>query len=116
MDITAILRQRDRQSFNWLYDRYAAMLFGIILRMVEENAIAESLLQETFVEAWKSLEEFDGKNGDLFIWMLRIARVKAKGYIRYRGQEEQRGGNNSKEFWTSSFHQQMTGQKQYSNY
>ena len=116
MDITTILRQRDRASFDWLYKRYAHMLFGTIRRMVEENAIAERLLQETFVEAWKSLDQYEGKAGDLFIWMLRIARAKANGYIRPVDGEDQQGGNNEKRSGTTSFHHSMSGQKQYSNY
>src|ERR1051325_11672073 len=89
MDIAVILRKRDRQSFDWLYDRYAGMLLGIIRKMVEENTIAERLLLETFVAVWKSLDEFDGRAGGLFIWMLRIARAKVAEYIRHGQQEDQ---------------------------
>ena len=114
MDITAILRQRDRASFDWLYSQYAGILLGIIRKRVEENAVAESLLQETFVEAWKSLDEFDAKAVSLFIWMLRIARAKADEYKS--DQEDQQPKAPKKKFWTSSAHRQATGQKQYSNW
>jgi len=114
MDITSVLRQRDRQSFDWLYGQYAGMLFGILRKIVEENTIAERLLHETFVEAWKSLDKFDGKTGDLFIWMLRIARAKAAGYVRPGDQQNQLRGKNKIGARTRSAQQRPTGQKQYS--
>src|SRR4051794_9967811 len=88
MDITTILRQRDRASFDWLYNQYAAPLFGIILRMVEEHAIAQNLLKDTFVEAWRTLDQFDVAKGSVFTWMLRIARAKAASYTGHSIQKD----------------------------
>jgi RNA polymerase sigma-70 factor (ECF subfamily) len=109
MDLAAILRQRDRQSFDWLYSQYAPLVFGMILKMVKENAAAENLLLETFVAVWRDLDEFDAKNGTLPAWILRIARTRANEYIRNNDQEAQQRLHNMEELWISS------RQRQYSN-
>ena len=115
MDVIAILKQRDRQTFDWLYRQYAGVLFGIIRKQVEEKVAAENLLLETFVTAWRNLDEFDGRSGSLFIWMLRIARTKVAEYTRDEKQENQQREVNNNEIWMPSFQQQTAGQKQYSN-
>jgi RNA polymerase sigma-70 factor (ECF subfamily) len=116
MDISAILQRRDRASFDQLYGRYAGMLFGILSRMVEEDAAAERLLLETFVAVWKSPDEFDGKPDSLFIRMLQVARAKAAEYLRQADAEDRQPGADQKEARTHSLQRESTGQKQYSDW
>jgi RNA polymerase sigma-70 factor (ECF subfamily) len=110
-----MLRQRNRQSFDWLYNQYGGMLFGLIRRMVSEDAVAEELLLETFVAAWKSLDQFDGTSGSLLTWMLRIARAKAVQYAGHNNQKGLQPEAHKTEFWKASAQQHSAGQKQYSN-
>ena len=69
-----------------LYDRYARPLYGIIYRIVRSQEIAEDLLQETFLRIWERIDQFDIDRGELFTWIVTIARnlaldkVKSKAY------------------------------------
>ena len=91
------------------------MLFGIMRRVVKENAVAERLLLETFVEAWKGLDEFDGTKSCFFVWLLQIAQAKTGGYSGRTGSGEP-VEKKEKMVLGSLFSPTNNLQKQYSNY
>jgi RNA polymerase sigma-70 factor (ECF subfamily) len=115
MDVKAMLLQRDRQSFDWLYSQYAAILFGLIRRTVTESSTAESLLQETFVTAWRSLDQFEGPGKEFFNWLLRIAKHKINEHISDSNGAAQPPIEQNKELWMSTFYSQTVRERQYSN-
>jgi RNA polymerase sigma-70 factor (ECF subfamily) len=49
-------------------------LYGVILRIVNDEAVAEDILQETFVKIWHSFGSYNTDKGRLFTWMVNIAR------------------------------------------
>ena len=68
------LRHREKIAVEALYDMYSASLYGVILRIVIEQTLAEDLLQETFVKIWNSFSSYSSEKGRLFTWMVNIAR------------------------------------------
>ena len=112
MDISAVLQRRDRQSFDWLYDRYAGALFGAIRKMVVEKIKAEKLLVETFVKVWESLDQFEEKKDDLLLWIIRIARARVDEYIRHSNSRAHHHDARNREFWRTSSQSKHAGQKQ----
>ena len=71
------VRDGDREAFAQLYDRYSAALFGVILKVVRDEARAEEVLQDTFVKIWRNIASYDRGKGRPFTWMLNIARNTA---------------------------------------
>jgi len=53
---------------------YSASLFGVISRIITDEAVAEDVLQETFVKIWHSFSGYSAEKGRLFTWMVNIAR------------------------------------------
>src|SRR5207249_7274877 len=53
----------DREAFALFYDRYAPVVFPLILRIVRERADASDVLQEVFWEAWRSADAYDPARG-----------------------------------------------------
>ena len=76
------LLARDEQAFALLYDHYSHALFGIILKIVKNEADAENLLQDSFVKIWKNIHQYDASKGRLFTWLLNIARNTALNFLR----------------------------------
>jgi RNA polymerase sigma factor (sigma-70 family) len=68
------IRNKERRGAEALYDMYSSSLYGVIYRILENDEIAQDLLQETFVKIWNSISSFDDKKGRLFTWMVNIAR------------------------------------------
>jgi RNA polymerase sigma-70 factor (ECF subfamily) len=76
------LKRRDPQALAELYDRYGGLAYSLILRVVRDNAIAEDLVQETFLRVWNRVHSIDSEKGSIGPWLLAIARNRAIDYLR----------------------------------
>ena len=83
------LRQREKIAVEALYDMYSASLFGVISRIVIDTAVAEDVLQDTFVKIWNSFSSYNTEKGRLFTWMVNIARNLAIDKIRSKDFKNQ---------------------------
>lgn len=72
----------DRQAFADLYDRYAALAFGLIRRVVFQPAEAEEVLQEVFWQVWLDAGSYDPGRGSPEAWLLNRARSRAIDRLR----------------------------------
>jgi RNA polymerase sigma-70 factor (ECF subfamily) len=90
-DLLVRLQRRDPQALAELYDRYGRMVFGLILRMVQDRGTAEDLVQETFLRVWNRVGGFDAEHGAIGPWLLAVARNRAIDYLRYRGRRPETG-------------------------
>lgn len=74
----------DVQAFAELYDRFAARVMGLALRIVRSRADAEDVVQEVFVQAWRQMARFDDTRGALGAWLFTITRTRALDRLRRR--------------------------------
>ena len=81
-ELVLALRNREKIAVEALYDMYSASLFGVISRIITEEAAAEDVLQETFVKIWHSFSGYSAEKGRLFTWMVNIARNLAIDKVR----------------------------------
>jgi RNA polymerase sigma-70 factor, ECF subfamily len=65
-----------------LYDSYGRAAYSLVLRVVRDRAIAEDLVQETFLRVWNRVHLMDPDKGALGPWLLAIARNRAIDYLR----------------------------------
>ncbi len=65
------------RGMSHLYDYYSAALYGVILRILANEDLAQDTLQEVFVKIWFKSDQYDETKGRLFTWMLNIARNAA---------------------------------------
>ncbi|MES2425552.1 MAG: sigma-70 family RNA polymerase sigma factor [Bacteroidota bacterium] len=73
-ELVLALRNREKIGVEVLYDKYSAALYGVICRIVVDEATSEDVLQETFVKIWHSFPSYSADKGRLFTWMVNIAR------------------------------------------
>ncbi len=88
-ELVLALRQREKIAVEALYDMYSASLFGVIVRIVNDEALAEDILQDTFVKIWNSFSSYSTEKGRLFTWMVNIARNLAIDKIRSKDFKNQ---------------------------
>lgn len=88
-DILLRLQQRDPQALADLYDRYGRLVYGLILRVVQNTSTAEDLVQETFLRVWNRAAGFDCDRGAFGPWVLAVARNRAIDYLRCHGRRAQ---------------------------
>jgi RNA polymerase sigma factor (sigma-70 family) len=79
----------DRAAFKRVYDLSSGQLFAVILRIQRERGLAEELLQEVYVSAWKAAAGFDAGRAQAMTWLTHIARNKAIDSLR-RAQSQPR--------------------------
>ncbi len=89
-ELVELLRQRSQSAFGYLYDNYSGALLSIILNIVNEEELANDVLQEVFVKIWKQIESYDSSKGRLFTWMLNIARNASIDTVRSKSFQNSR--------------------------
>ncbi len=87
-ELVSLLKVGDRKVMSILYDNYSPALFGVILRIVRSEEIAEDVLQEAFIKIWKKSASYNASKGRLFTWLLNIARNSAIDTIRSKDHKK----------------------------
>ena len=76
----------DHASFAKVYERTSAHLFGVALRMLGDEASAQDVLQESYVNIWKNASQFrthvDGQTLSPMTWLIAIVRNKSLDNLR----------------------------------
>ncbi len=76
--------RRDQGAADELYHRFASRVYGLGIVMLGNDAMAQDLVQDTFVKLWRSAERFDARRGRLETWVLLVARSLAIDALRRR--------------------------------
>lgn len=64
------------------YQQYGGELFGFAMNALHDRQLAEEVVQETFVRAWRSAGDFDPNRGTLRSWLFAIARSRLVDAVR----------------------------------
>lgn len=67
----------DSKALEVLYNRYSPLLYTLIKKTVTEKELAEEILTEVFVIIWRKIQLFDIHSGNVYTWMVTLARNKA---------------------------------------
>ena len=86
----AALMSQDQEALKELYERYAAPLYGVIIRIIKEDSLAEEVLQDCFICYWNKAQTYDQEIAAPFTWMYRIAKNRALNAVRDRASRQLR--------------------------
>jgi len=76
------IQSQDPEALSQLYDRYNGILKALILRVIHNEAEADDLLQEIFMEIWNQARNFSAQKGKPLGWMVTLARRRAIDGLR----------------------------------
>ncbi len=76
----------DQEAFRLLFERYARPVMSFLYDMVGQRELAEDLVQETFVRAYRNLRSLRDPSR-FSTWLFGIARNTARELIRSRIRE-----------------------------
>ena len=79
----------DSKALEELYDRYSPVLFTLINKIVQDKSAAEELLSDIFVIIWQKIDLFDSEAGNIYTWMINLARNKAIDFIKRNSNPEE---------------------------
>jgi RNA polymerase sigma-70 factor (ECF subfamily) len=82
--------QRDSSALEALYDRYGRPVYSLVLRIAQQPASAEEIVQDVFLQLWKSAERFEISRGPLEPWLFTMARNRALDFLRLKREKQRR--------------------------
>lgn len=83
----ALVRQvadRQAEALGELYDRFAPLLLGLVVRILGSRAEAEEVLQDVFLHVWNQAGRYDPSRSSVSTWLVLIARSRAIDRLRSR--------------------------------
>src|SRR6266481_2494252 len=82
LELMKAIQAEDPDALSQLYDRYNGILKALILRVIHNEAEADDLLQEIFMEIWNQAKNFSSQKGKPLGWMVTLARRRAIDGLR----------------------------------
>jgi RNA polymerase sigma-70 factor, ECF subfamily len=89
-DTAALLRRcaaRDQAAFRTLYDRWAARMHGIALRITRQSSLAADATHDAFVQVWQHANRFDPDRGSPEAFLVSLVRYRALDIVRRHARE-----------------------------
>jgi len=84
--LIALIADGDKRAMQVLYARHNVRVYRFILRLAGNPTLAEDLVSEVFLDAWRQAGTFESKS-QVSTWLLAIARYKALSALRRRTDE-----------------------------
>jgi RNA polymerase sigma-70 factor, ECF subfamily len=89
--VELIRRARGGDGVAWeeIVSLFSRRIFNLAYRFTSSIAAAEDLTQEVFIRIYKTLDQYDAKQGDLSNWLMRLARNLIIDDYRHRQRNPQ---------------------------
>ena len=85
--LLAACAQRDRAAFEQLYRQTSAKLFGVALRIVRQEDLAEEVLQDCYIRIWNRAGDYREGLAAPMTWMASIVRNRSLDWLRRANPE-----------------------------
>ncbi len=83
MELIEEVKKGNRFMFSILVRRYQKPLLGVSIRFMRDLQLAEDVVQEAFIKAYKNLKSFEGRSS-FKSWMYKITINTAKNKLRIK--------------------------------
>ncbi|HET9976695.1 MAG TPA: sigma-70 family RNA polymerase sigma factor [Burkholderiaceae bacterium] len=80
--LVARICDQHEASLARLYESASGRVYGLVLRVVRNTALAEEVVEDVFWQVWREAPRFDAGRGKVMAWMLAIARSRAIDALR----------------------------------
>ncbi|MES9956440.1 MAG: sigma-70 family RNA polymerase sigma factor [Sedimenticola sp.] len=87
IDLLARSALRDQNAFSRLYELSSPKLFGLLLRILKRDDLAQECLQQAYVKIWNSAGDYREGLAAPMTWMSTIARYTAYDLLRKSRRE-----------------------------
>lgn len=80
--MAAVATAGDKAAFARLYEHFAPRLKAYLMRLGSPDDVAEDLMQESLVNAWRHARRFDPRQASVATWLYTIARNRRIDRLR----------------------------------
>jgi len=84
------LLRRDVSAFEQLYERHSRLVYRLVLRIVQQAATSEEVVQDIFLQLWRNAKHYDSTRGPFAPWLLTLARNRALDHLRLKSERQRR--------------------------
>ena len=88
--LVALAARSEQSALAELYDRYGRPAYGLALRVLRDDALAEDAVQEAFLALWRTASRFVPERGKASTWILTLVHRRAVDLVRR--EERRRAG------------------------
>ena len=85
--LVALVARGDETALGELYDRVGRVAYGIALRILRDDRLAEDAVQEGFLAVWRSASTFRAERAKASTWVVTLVHRRAVDIVR---REERR--------------------------
>src|SRR5262249_41381426 len=85
--VVALVARSDQEALGELYDRFGRVAYGLALRVLRDEKLAEDAVQEGFLAAWRNADRFMPERAKASTWLLTLVHRRAVDLVR---REERR--------------------------
>ena len=80
------INARDQQALSALYERFGGLVYGLALRIMQNNTLAEEVTQDTFLKVWNQAHRWDAER-PMKPWLLMIAANRCRTALEKRSRQ-----------------------------
>jgi RNA polymerase sigma-70 factor (ECF subfamily) len=80
--LLGLVQSGNAQAMTSLYDRYSRIVYSVALRVLGDPASAEDVLQEVFMQIWRTPDSFTAARGSLGGWLAIVSRNRSIDILR----------------------------------
>ncbi len=84
------LLQKDVSAFEQLYDRHSRLVYGLVLRILQQASTSEEVVQDVFLQLWRNADQYDSSRGPFVPWLCTMARSRALDQLRLKSERQRR--------------------------
>jgi RNA polymerase sigma factor (sigma-70 family) len=85
--VVALIARADEQALAELYRRFGRLAYGLALRILRDDALAQDAVQEAFLGVWRAAGRFTAERAKPSTWLLTLVHRRAVDLVR---REERR--------------------------
>jgi RNA polymerase sigma factor (sigma-70 family) len=87
--LLSLIAGSDEEALAELYDRFGGVAYGLALRILRDDALAQDAVQEAFLTVWRTADRFLAERARASTWVLTIVHRRAVDLVR---REDRRRG------------------------
>src|SRR3954449_9855120 len=89
-DLMHLVARAQPQAFEVVYERHSGAAFSLAYRMVGTRGVAEDVVQEAFLNLWRSGARYERTRGSVRTWVLGIVHHRAIDALRRHAVHDRR--------------------------
>jgi RNA polymerase sigma-70 factor (ECF subfamily) len=88
--VLALVARSEEAALAEIYDRFGAVAYGLALRVLRDEGLAQDAVQDAFLAVWRTTASFSPERGAARTWVLTLVHRRAVDLVR---REERRRGD-----------------------